>query len=293
MKILHFPILIILVILSTITTAQAGSTQNQAALQKFKAEEIIDFAKQVEKTLAEKRAVVAIVARQGRPDSELPPGINYTHASFWIYSRIQTDDGEIVPGYAVYNLYQRSDDPTKSHLIQDFPIDFLLGVQSLKAGIIIPTEEMQKRLLKVVNSSTYKKFHNPEYSAISNPFDTTFQNCTEYMLDLIFSAIYETDNIEQIKVNEQAYFQPQPIGVSWLKLIVGSLIKKDIRLIDHQDKPVIATFSSIARFMEKEQLSKESFSFVYASKSMVSIHPEMKLGHNGVSNSLLLSDQNP
>ncbi len=263
MKIIHSLVFLVVIAISSVTPTHAGSGQNQAALQKFKVEEIVTFAKQVEKTLAEKRVSLAIVARQGRPDSELPPGIGYTHASFWIYSRIQTEDGEIIPGYAVYNLYQRNDVPSKSDLVQDFPIDFLLGVQSLTVGIVIPTEEMQNRLLEVVFSPTYVKFHNPDYSAISNPFNTTYQNCTEYMLDLIFSAIYKTDDIEPIKVNEQAYFQPQPIEISWLKLMFGSLIKKDIRLMDHQDKPVTATFGSIARFMEKEQLSKEVLTLKY------------------------------
>jgi hypothetical protein len=263
MKTFHTLVFLIFITISMVPPAEAGSAQNQAALQKFKAEEITAFAKQVEKTLAEKRAVIAIVARQGRPENELPPGINYTHTCFWVYSRIQTERGQIVPGYAVYNLYQRSDEPTKSELVQDFPINFLLGVQSLKVGIIIPTQDMQKRLFEVVSSPDYVKFHNPEYSAISNPMDTTYQNCTEHMLDIIFSAIYKTDDIEKIKINEQAYFQPQPIQVSQLKLMLGSLINKDIRLMDHTNKPATATFGSIARFMEKEQLSKEIFSLNY------------------------------
>ena len=65
------------------------------------------------------------------------------------------------------------------------------------------------------------------------------------------------------KNNLRIVSQSQTIAVCRLKLMFGSLVKKDIRLLDHKDKPATATFGSIARFMEKEQLSKEVFSLAY------------------------------
>ena len=52
---------------------------------------------------------VALLARVGRPRAKLPAGMNYTHVSFAVYSQIKTADGRQVPGYAMYNLYQRND----------------------------------------------------------------------------------------------------------------------------------------------------------------------------------------
>ena len=85
-------------------------------------------------------------------------------------------------------------------------MDFFTEVEVLEAGAIIPSRELQKRLLKVIVSPTYRKLHNPEYSVIANPFTLDYQNCTEHTLDVIVAAIYQTDDLRFIKANEKAYF---------------------------------------------------------------------------------------
>ena len=136
----------------------------------FSTEQILKFAKKVEKTLAAKGARVAILARKGRPMSEMPEGMNFTHTAFAVYSEITTGDGRKLLGYAIYNLYQQDKTPDVSDLVQDFPVDFFAGVAVLEAGIIIPSAELQKRLLEVIASPTYKTLHDPHYSVIANPY---------------------------------------------------------------------------------------------------------------------------
>jgi hypothetical protein len=164
-------------------SSAAGETTN------FKAEEVISFAKKVERTLAEKGVHVAILARMGRPLSEMPAGMHFTHAAFIVYSKIQTADGRSLPGYSIYNLYQYDDHPDKSKLVQDFPVDFFSGVAQLEAGLLIPSVELQQRLLKVIASPDYKALHEPHYSVIANPYNEGRQNCTEFTLDVINAAI--------------------------------------------------------------------------------------------------------
>ncbi|MEM1378645.1 MAG: DUF2145 domain-containing protein [Pseudomonadota bacterium] len=67
------------------------------------------------------------MARVGRDRADLPDGIDFTHVAYWIYSRIERADGTSYYGYRAYNLYQLSDDPTTSRLIQDSPTDFFAG----------------------------------------------------------------------------------------------------------------------------------------------------------------------
>jgi len=63
--------------------------------------------------------------RQSRPPTgKLPEGISWTHTGIAVYSLITTADGRQLPGYAMYNLYQRSKEPDKSDLIMDYPVDF-------------------------------------------------------------------------------------------------------------------------------------------------------------------------
>jgi hypothetical protein len=231
-------------------SALAGSSQSGGDIH-FPVEKIIKFSKKVEKTLAQKGARVAIIARVGVPLKDLPEGIHFTHTAFAVYSDITTADGRHVPGYAIYNLYQRAKEPNISDLVQDFPVDFFAGVPVLKAGLIIPSPELQRRLLQTISSPVYKELHNPKYSNIANPFTLDFQNCTEHTLDVIMAAIYETGDIKKIKANEKAYFKAQVLNVNRLKLLLGSMFIADITISDHPGKPETATFTTIGNFLKK------------------------------------------
>lgn len=241
--------LLMMVLLLNTLTAMAGSMAGGEAF--FPPEQIVKFSKQVEKTLAAKGARVALLARVGRPASEMPEGMHFTHVSFAIYSQITTADGRIVPGYAIYNDYQNNDKPDTSALVQDFPVDFFAGVAALEAGILIPSAELQRRLLDTIASPAYKTLHDPHYSAIANPYTLGRQNCTEHTLDVVNAAIYQTDDIKQIKAIEKKYFDAQPVNVSGFKLMLGALFSSEITLSDHPGSPVTATFETIAQYLKK------------------------------------------
>lgn len=237
--------------------ANSGSSSPAAEEPHFSAEQIIQFAKKVERTMATKGARVAVLARMGRPASELPEGMHFTHVAFAVYSQITTADGRNVPGYAIYNLYQRDGKPDVSDLVQDFPVDFFAGVQVLEAGIIVPSPELQKRLLEVIASPTYQALHNPHYSLIANPYTLDKQNCTEHTLDVIHAAIYQTADINKIKANEKAYYVAQPVNVSPFKLLLGSAFSSEISISDHPGKPVTATFETIGNYLQKYDAGSE------------------------------------
>jgi hypothetical protein len=245
------------------TSANAGPSSpgasQQGAVTQFKAEEVIALAKKVERVLAAKGVHVAIVARKGRPASEMPEGMHYTHAAFAVYSEITTADGRVVPGYAMFNDYQSDAHPDRSSLIQDYPIDFFAGVAELHAGVIIPSPELQTRLLAVITSPTYKALHDPHYSAIANPYNLGRQNCTEFVLDVINAAIYQTSDIRVIKANERAFFSAQPVNVNPLKLLLGSIFSAEVSLSDQPATPVTATFETIGDYVTKYDAGSEVF----------------------------------
>lgn len=223
----------------------------------FKPEQIIAFAKKVERTLAAKGARVAVLARMGRPLSELPEGMRFTHVGFAVYSEITTSDGRKVPGYSIYNLYQENDRPDVSSLVQDFPVDFFAGVAQLEAGIIIPSAELQRRLLDVIASPTYKTLHDPHYSVIANPYTVGRQNCTEFVLDVVNAAIYQTSDIKVIKANEKAYFVAQPVNVSPFKLMLGAMFSAEVSTSDQDGPPVTATFEKLGEYLQKYDAGSE------------------------------------
>lgn len=239
--------------------ALAGSTASQTAVHEPAS--IIKFAKDVEKYAAKQGARAFIIARIGRPPKDLPKDIYYTHTAVAIYSDITLEDGETIQGYAIHNLYQKEGQLDKSQLITDYPIDFFWGAYELQAGIIIPNEEIQSRLIGLISSGQDKSLHNENYSVIANPMDQQYQNCTEYTLDLLNAAIYQTTDLAKIKANTQAYFKPQRVHTSGFKLMLGSMLQDDITTKDHKSKVATATFTTIGLYLKQYGLASTMVNF--------------------------------
>jgi hypothetical protein len=220
------------------------------------------FAKQIERDLATHQARVAIVFRSGRPRSKLPEGISYTHGAFWVYSEVKGADGKAYKGYAVFNLYQgdgKSLPITRSYLHQDFPIDFISGSAEEDVAIIIPTPEMQRRLMATIASPTYGKMHVPDYSLVSSPFDPSRQNCTEFVLDVIAASAWQTDSYSQVKANLTAHFQPTPVRTGVFTRVFGPMVDPRLNLDDQTGDIRTATYESISAFMAGNRLSDTSY----------------------------------
>ncbi len=237
--------------------AGGGSQSNLPST--FKAEDIAAFSKQVERALADQRALVAIVARNGRPIDQLPKGVHYTHVGFAIYSEIALQDGSRQKGYAFHNLYQSNDQIDRSELVVDLPPDFFAGAFELKAGVIIPYPDLQRKLYKVITGERYQRLHNPRYSAIANPFDTRLQNCTEFVMNVTQSALYDTDSLNIIKANLDRWFEPYEIPYGKTALTFASFGSPDISTQDQGYPYITTTFGSIVEYMEKYQLASSIF----------------------------------
>jgi hypothetical protein len=221
--------------------------------------EVAAFSNRVQQDLAGRGANVAIVARVGRDPALLPDGIRYTHVAFWVYSRITQADGSTGMGYRIYNLYQRDGNLTRSDLVQDTPGDFFAGAHRLDAGIIIPDPRLQRKLLDVIASPAYAALHNPSYSVLANPGSSQFQNCTEHTLDVLMAALYDTTDPRQIKANIDAYFEPQQVRLGGLQRLLAPAASKALTTADHGAVVKTATFGSIRRFMEGNDLSELTY----------------------------------
>lgn len=237
--------------------AAAGSMAG-ATLQ-LPMHEVKAFSNTVQRDLAARNAHVAIVARVGRDPDDLPDGIAFTHVGFWVLSDIPDGKGGTYRGYRVWNLYQNAADPDISALVQDGPVDFFAGVAELRAGVIVPSLEMQERLLTTLASPAYAQLHNPNYSVLANPNNNHYQNCTEHMLNVVMAAVYGTSDMAQIKANTKAHFAAQPVKISPLARGFGPLFVKGVATDDHHGRLKTTTFGSIARFMDDFRLSDQTY----------------------------------
>jgi hypothetical protein len=255
----------ILILMTVLLTAllpaltRAGSSEGAKGM--LPDVQVAAFSDRVQRDLAARGAHVAIVARMGRDPKEMPQGITYTHVGYWVYSQITRADGSVGHGYRVYNLYQNSDDGTRSTLVQDSPADFFAGAYRLDAGVIIPDVRLQKKLLKTITSPTYGALHNASYSVLANPKTTRFQNCTEHTLDILMASLYDTSDLRRIKANINAHFQPQHVEVNGFKRMIAPAASRALTTADHGTRIGTATFGSIARFMQTHGLEQDVYRF--------------------------------
>jgi len=248
---------LVLLALSLPLVAAAFSNNNgDVATESISTARTVEFAKQVEKSLASHGARVAFVARVGRPPAELPRGLQYTHVGLAVYSRISTIDGKTIPGYATYNLYQKQNQSNRSELVQDYMLDFFSGVQVLKAGMLIPDEKLQKKLLQRIVDGSFNELHNERYSLLSNPYNNRYQNCNEYLLNLIQASIYNTTDMQFVKQSIQQHFQAWPVPVNPLGIILGGLFRQEIAVNDHRGRFETVTFGSLVAYLENYDLAK-------------------------------------
>lgn len=251
------------------TAALPAAAQDSSAnvvAPHFTVEQAAAFSKQVERDLASKGARVAMVFRAGRMRDQLPEGISYTHGAFWVYRTIKTADGGTLSGYAVYNLYAgdgKNWSKVESRLIQDYPLDFTRGSTVNDMAVIIPSPEMQRRILAVIDSPTYRKVHNPEYSLVANPWSRKYQNCNNFMLNVIAAAVWQTDDPQRITANLKAHYKPTIVKANSVMRLFGPIADKRLRTDDQQGPIRTATYESLAVFMQENKLLQEHYIFNY------------------------------
>jgi hypothetical protein len=246
--------------------AQSDFSSAGTASAHFTADQAAAFSKQIETDLAGRGVRVAMVFRLGRPHDKMPPGINYTHGAFWVYRDIRTAAGS-QPGYAVYNLFSgdgKAWPTTQSRLMQDYPFEFARGSAVDDVGIIIPSPEMQRRILAVIDSPAYQGLHNPSYSLIANPLRDAHQNCNSFMLDVVAAAAWETTDPQQIRADLKAHYTPSPVRVGPLQRVFAPMADARLKTDDQQGGIVTATYESIAAFMKANGLLESAYALNFS-----------------------------
>lgn len=239
-----------------------GSADERVGVEKFGDAAIRDFALRVNDELDRRKVNLAIIARCGRPRSEMPRGIAYTHVAFIVFEPLRGADGVVFYTYATYNLYQGGKGQEhRSHLKQDLTYDFVAGVAERDVGICVPSEALQKRIIAVIRSPTYAALHIPDYNVATNPFVERYDNCVTHLLKVCMAAIYQTDDHERIYRNIREYFHPTPVRLGLLKSLGAAIVPVPGLSRDDMDPSGLqtATYGSLTDFLQENGLVKESF----------------------------------
>lgn len=237
-----------------------GSADSTFGVEKFGEAMMRDLTLKLNDELDRHRVNVALIARAGRPRSEMPRGVNYTHVALAVFEAVKTPDGAVSYVYTVYNLYQGAEGrEDRSFLKQDLTYDFVCGTAETDLAVCVPTEALQRRLLAVIRSPAYAALQNPDYNIVANPWVDRFDNCATHTLKVCLAAIYQTDDRVRLYRNARAYFRPTRIRLGPLQALGSNFMAGLSRAdMDHAGLQT-ATYDSLRDFLGDNGLIQESF----------------------------------
>ena len=118
---------------------------------------------------------------------------------------------------------------------------------------------MQRRILELMAGPTYEALHIAPYSLVSNPHDIKYQNCNEFMLDVIAAAAWNTTDMAQIKANLKQHFKPTIVKTNLIERLLGPIADSRLKTDDQNGPIVTATYESMMTFMKDNGLLQEAY----------------------------------
>ena len=183
---------------------------------------------EVERCLDTAGAELAVVSRAGsdlgkyRFDTECP---DYTHSGFAI-----RHDGKWFVDHLL-NWHESASGRLARHSLIDF---FRDDPYAYRTGVLIPSPPLQKAIRQTLQSPVREAIHSPEYSRLSYPFATRYQNSNQWLAEIIGSAQSGESRRDAI----QHYLQEQGLRPTILRLnpglqVAAGIISANTRLDDH------------------------------------------------------------
>jgi len=209
----------------------------------------------VESVLAAKGAKVAIVFRLDLPRVTTPRELLFSQGGLFVH--VDDDAG---PHDEIYALQQGRGGKTpceRSVLTQETPDAFFAWAVEPRASALIPTTEMQARLLAVLGSPAYAALHNPDYSLMANPFERRHQNGAGFLLRLVEAARLDTTDADRIDAAIRREFRPTEVKLNPLMRTLGGTVNGRMALDDQHGAIQTAAFPSLAGYMAAKGLLAE------------------------------------
>jgi len=225
-----------------------ASTQKGDAL--FAREVLEEYGAQIISHLNDNNVEMAIISRSGQPRKKLPDGISFTHSAFWLRN------GD---SYDVYNLYHGEKNRLVSSLVTDTAADFLRLTRESDVGILLPKPDVQTALAAHIMSANYARVHQVNYSLISNPLDTRYQNCNEFMLDVLASFAWNEYDADAIKNRLAKGFKPTEIKAGFVRRHIAPLVDERLVMADHGKQIFTTTRLDLQEFMVSENMLDKAY----------------------------------
>ena len=222
------------------STRYCEPSQPLSAEQKDK---LFRFGAVIKAELAASGRGMAIVARSGLDLSRFQ--MRYSHAGFSLRDSPETP-------WAVRQLYFACDEK-RPRLYDQGLSAFLLGSQEAAIGyvsvLLLPPPDSAELQAAALDKPRALQLLGAEYSANAYPFSVQFQNCNQWVLELLASARGRLAGAETLRARAQAWLQaqgyaPTVFDVGWRPLMWFSTL---IPWVHDSDHPASDTAQNLYR----------------------------------------------
>ncbi|WP_028101930.1 DUF2145 domain-containing protein [Pseudoduganella violaceinigra] len=213
---------------ATAGSAHAGQNCEHKPMSVEDVERSLSLAQRSMQVLDDSGAQVAIIARAGQDLSQY--GLRYSHvglawrdnpAGRWVVVQLLNDCG--TANSALYN-----------DGLGNF---FLSGVFRYQAQLILPSPEVQQRLVQVLASRTPVRMHEPHYSMLSYAWSTRYQNSNQWALETLAAASAPAGRVETRAEAQKwlngAGYRPAGIDVGLGSRVGVRLFRANVAFDDH------------------------------------------------------------
>ncbi len=196
---------------------------------------MLRFAALVRDELNASAEKVALVSRSGLDLENL--GIRYSH------SGVSLKDGGEVP-WAVRQLYYACDEG-RPRLYDQGIAGFLFDTDRPKIGhvsiLLLPEEEARKLRQVALDRPRVLRLLASQYSANAYPFSARYQNCNQWVMELLATAWGDLADGEDLRERAQAWlaaegYAPAPIDVGSHLLKFAAAFMPLVHLDDHPEE---------------------------------------------------------
>ena len=207
--------------------ALAGQSCQERQLSQKEFRSGLELAYRVHEELARHSAKAALVGRVGRDLSEYR--LRYSHVGLAVWDEQRR-------GYTVVHLLNhcgRADSALYDEGLGNFFTDDTFRYESI---VLIPSIQMQAKLIEAIAGGAGLKVHEPAYSLIAHPYSAKYQNSNQWLLEF-FSVVADghrsADRVSAQDSLQRAGYKPSVINLPPLKRLGARLFAVNTKFDDH------------------------------------------------------------
>lgn len=234
---------------------------------------LIQVASIVKDTLERSDSSVALVARSGLSLHWL--GQRYSHAGFALRNSTNAP-------WSVRQLYYACDE-ARPGIFDQGMTGFVLGTNDPKVGyltmVFMPQDAANAIAHRALNDRAATNLLGATYSANAFAFDTRYQNCNQWVAEMLASALGDmpadsTREHAQQWLQQQAY-QPTALELGWRPLLWLAATLPWLHTDDHPDQDLerarfrVSMPQSLERFLQVRFPGSKRLEFCYTERQVV------------------------